>query len=96
MDQVWADTICKLLEQNQTEYRAGMLRVHERLDQIIEKESVSAEACEQRRTSCRACTNQKIEKASGCPTWMLGVGSIGGLLIGSMAIYIITAGRFLP
>lgn len=95
-DQALVDTICEILRANQQEYREGMKRLHERLDTMFEKEAVTSATCEDRRNYCRACTNAKIKEAAGCPTWVLGIGSIGGLLIGSMAIYIITAGRFLP
>jgi len=95
-DKDLVDAICKTMEQHQMETRLALSRVHERLDQLFERESVTARDCEQRRNACKACTNQKIKDASGWPPWLFGVGSIGGLLIGSMMIYIITAGRFLP
>lgn len=88
--------LCQTMRDWQTENRAAFTRLHERMDAQVEKETVSSPDCETRRTSCRSCMNQKIEKATGIPQWALAVGTIGGMMFGAMAIFIITKGAMLP
>ena len=88
--------LCQTMRDWQGENRIAFTRIHERLDAQVEKEAVSSPDCEARRTSCRSCMNTKIEKASGIPQWALAVGTIGGMMFGAMAIFIITGGAMLP
>jgi len=88
--------LCQTMRDWQTENRVAFTRIHERLDSQVEKETVSSADCEQRRTACKACFHSKIERASGVPQWALVVGTVGGVMFGAMAIFIITGGAMLP
>ena len=71
----------QLIEGIQKENREAHTRLHERLDDLMSKESVSGSDCENRRNLCRGCMQQKIDNARGWPPWIAGVGTIAAALI---------------
>jgi len=78
-----------LSEDVYTSLMAAINRVHERIDALVEKESVTGKDCETRRNSCRVCMNTKIEKASGVPKWVATLGSIGSAVITGLTMYVL-------
>lgn len=88
-------TVCQMMQTWNQENKDAQKRIHERLDQLLNKESISRESCEGYRAACKAATCEKISKAerlaaSNVPKWVAIMGSVAFSLIVGMAMFIIT------
>lgn len=55
------ETVCLQLQTWNQENKDAQKRIHERLDQLLSKETVTNDKCEERRITCKSCLRGEIK-----------------------------------